>query len=664
MKSQRNIARLLFGLTLTLVGLMSWNTLPIHFPERTVQAATRARVTEPTGQPVSRAAANGRIAFVSSEGGARSDIYTMEADGSNVQRLTNNPASDSSPKWSPDGMKIAFASSRDDTSVGCTSGGGCKHEIYVMNADGTNQTRTNNTGFFPLEWFSSIDDSFDWSPDGTRIVFESGHDDGSGSFIGSISVMNADGSNVRRLTNYPGFDYSPKWSPDGTKIALGRADDFIDQGLNISVMNADGTNQTRFSVGWDPRWSPDGTKIVFVSGDIFDQSSREIYVTNADGSNVQRLTSYPTWNADPRWSPDGTKIAFVRRRVGTPQCPSGAFCSYEIYVMNANGTNQTRLTDSPAGDYSPIFSPDSSKIAFISHRDGNSDIYVMNADGSSQTRLTNSAAEVYNSQLDWQALSLTSPSCPNPIDCAEFFVRQHYLDFLNREPDQAGYDYWVNQITQCATDLLCVHHRRIGVSGAFFVELEFQRTGYVVYRMHRAAFGTWSNTTTRANLSATQFFADRLLLPEGADVAQSTANFANTLVQRPAFLQVYPTSLTNAEFVNKLFDIAELSPYIIERQQQIDDMNNAGKTRAQVLLDVIEISEFKTREYNRAFVLMQYFGYLRRDPDQNGYDFWLNILNNREPNNYRGMICSFLTSEEYQRRFGSVVTRSNADCAY
>ena len=182
--------------------------------------------------------------------------------------------------------------------------------------------------------------------------------------------------------------------------------------------------------------------------------------------------------------------------------------------------------------------------------------------------------------------------------------------------------------------------------------------------MHRAAFGTWPNTSTRANLTAAQFFADRPLLPEGADVAQSTANFANTFVQRPAFLQVYPTSLTNAEFVNKLFDMAELSPYIIERQQQIDGMNNAGKTRAQVLLDVIEISEFKTREYNRAFVLMQYFGYLRRDPDQNGYDFWLNILNNREPNNYRGMICAFLTSEEYQRRFGSVVTRNNADCAY
>src|SRR4030095_286330 len=221
---------------------------------------------------------------------------------------------------------------------------------------------------------------------------------------------------------------------------------------------------------------------------------------------------------------------------------------------------------------------------------------------------------------------------------------------------------WTNQITECATDLACVHQRRIGVSGAFFVELEFQRTGYLVYRMHRAAFGTWPNTTTRANLTATQFFADRPLLTEGADLAQSTINFANSFVQRPAFLQVYPTSLTNAEFVNKLFDMAELSPYIIERQQRIDAMNNAGKTRAQVLLDFIEVPEFKTREYNRAFVLMQYFGYLRRDPDQNGYDFWLNILNNSESNNYHDMVCAFLTSAEYQVRFSTLVPRNDSEC--
>ena len=120
MKSQRNIARQLFGLTLTLIALMSWNTLPIHFPERTVQAANRARATEPTGQTVSRAAANGRIAFVSSEGGARADIYSMNPDGSNVQRLTNNPAYDQGPKWSPDGTKIAFHSAVDVSSTPLT----------------------------------------------------------------------------------------------------------------------------------------------------------------------------------------------------------------------------------------------------------------------------------------------------------------------------------------------------------------------------------------------------------------------------------------------------------------------------------------------------------------------------------------------------------------
>jgi Tol biopolymer transport system component len=641
MRSQRNIARQLFGLTLTLVGLLSWHILPIPHPELAVQAANRAKVAEPTGQAVSSAVANGRVAFVSSEGNARADIYTMEADGSNVQRLTNNPAYDQGPKWSPDGTKIAFASSRDDTSVRCASGGGCWFEIYVMNPDGTNQTRTNNRGF---------DDSFDWSPDSTRIVFESFHD---GS-IGSISIMNVDGSNVQRLTNYPGYDYSPKWSPDGTKIAFLRADDNF---ASISVMNADGTNQTRLSnlTGYDSRWSPDGTKIVFVSADIFDATTQEIYVMNADGSNVQRLTNNQTGDSNPAWSPDGSKITFTRacqhNRCPTQQPP-------HIWVVNADGSNPTQLTDILA--YGSAWSPDGTKIIFGGPDSGAADLFVMNPDGGGLTNITNTDGK-WETSPSWQPLSL--PPVVNPIDEPQFFVRQHYLDFLNREPDQAGYDYWVNQITQCATDLLCVHHRRIGVSGAFFVELEFQRTGYVVYRMHRAAFGTWPNTSTRGNLTAAQFFADRPLLTEGADLAQSTINFANSFVQRPAFLQVYPTSLTNAEFVNKLFDMAELSPYTIERQQQIDAMNNAGKTRAQVLLDVIEISEFKTREYNRAFVLMQYFGYLRRDPDQNGYDFWLNILNNREPNNYRGMICAFLTSEEYQRRFGTIVTRSNADCS-
>jgi Tol biopolymer transport system component len=604
----------------TLLCVLICGSLALSPKAQTKTSDEQQRVT-----PKTVPGRNGKIAFSSYRDG-NFDIYTTEADGSNVQRLTNNPASDSSPKWSPDGTKIAFISNRD---------GNPTPDIYVMNADGTNQTRTNN----PV-----IEDDLDWSPDSTRIVFGS---------IGSISVMNADGSNVQRLTNYPGYDWSPKWSPDGTKIAFVRGDDYIDQGLNISVMNADGTNQTRFSgqPGFDPRWSPDGTKIVFVSGDIFDYSSREIYVINADGSNVQRLTNNPTGEADPRWSPDGTKIAFVRRRVGTPQCPSGAFCSNEIYVMNANGTNQTRLTDSPAGDFSPIFSPDSTKIAFISHRDGNSEIYVMNADGSNQTRLTNSTAEVYNSQLDWQALSLTSPSCPNPIDCAEFFVRQHYRDFLNREPDAGGLAYWTDQITQCGSDALCVHNRRIDVSADFFLSLEFQQTGSFVYGLYKGALGRQPTYP--------EFTADHNRVIGGTDLEAEKAALANDFVQRPEFLQHYPGSMTNTQFVNTLFDTAGLFPFTAERQAEIDAMNNLGRTRAQVLRNVIDIQAFKDREFNPSFVLMQYFGYMRRDIDQGGYAYWLDVLN--RTNNHRGMVCNFINSWEYQLRFGAV-TRINADC--
>ena len=136
--------------------------------------------------------------------------------------------------------------------------------------------------------------------------------------------------------------------------------------------------------------------------------------------------------------------------------------------------------------------------------------------------------------------------------------------------------------------------------------------------------------------------------------------------------------MSNTEVVNKLFESAALTASIYDplRQQEILAMN-AGRSRALVLRDVIEIPDFKnvpnpndpryseikqTSQYNPAFVLMQYFGYLHRDLDQSGYDFWLDVLNNREPNNYHGMVCSFVTSTEYQLRFGSAVTRSNGDC--
>ncbi len=264
---------------------------------------------------------------------------------------------------------------------------------------------------------------------------------------------------------------------------------------------------------------------------------------------------------------------------------------------------------------------------------------------------------------DARSATFTPRQLTNPVDDARAFVTQHYLDFLNRAPDQAGLDYWTSQITKCGIDAACIHNRRISVSAAFFMGLEFQQTGYVVYRLYRAAYGAMPGAPSRANITFLQFMADRPLVVVGFGLAQSTIDFANNFVQRPEFKQVYPDTMSAADFVNQLFDTANLTPYDQQRQDEIDALQSGARTRAGVLLDVIEFSEFKTREYNPAFVLMQYFGYLRRDPDQAGYDFWLNVLNNREPSNFRGMVCSFITSAEYQLRFGTQVTRANRDCS-
>ncbi len=244
----------------------------------------------------------------------------------------------------------------------------------------------------------------------------------------------------------------------------------------------------------------------------------------------------------------------------------------------------------------------------------------------------------------------------NPIDNADFFVSQHYQDFLGRGPDTGGQAYWTGQITSCGDDTLCVHHRRIGVSGSFFGEAEFQETGSFVYRMYKASFG---RVPTFA-----EFNVDRALVVFGPNLEQSKQAFAEDWVSRNAFTAVYPANQTPEQFVNQLFDTAQLIPFAAERQTEIAAMQNPAnpKSRAGVVHSVVEIIQFKTREYNPSFVLMQYFGYLLRDPDPGGYNFWLDVINNREPNNYPGMICAFITSAEYQVRFAPVVSRTNVDC--
>jgi hypothetical protein len=270
-------------------------------------------------------------------------------------------------------------------------------------------------------------------------------------------------------------------------------------------------------------------------------------------------------------------------------------------------------------------------------------------------------AEADNSVgLGLSGLSIALPPA-NQIDDSQFFVRQHYLDFLNREPDPDGWAYWTSQISECGADDLCVKARRIGVSGAFFVEQEFQQTGSFVYRLYKGGLGHQPDYAA--------FSADRTQVIGGSNLESDKQAFTLSFVQRNGFGQKYAGQTTADLFIDALVatilqsanvDLSSQRAALIGKYNTGDDMNHS---RALALREAIDDAAFVNSEYNASFVLMQYFGYLRRDADRDGYDFWLNVLNNREPNNYRGMICSFLTSIEYQERFGLLLRRSNADCA-
>ena len=244
-----------------------------------------------------------RIAFVSDRDGhvdangwLTAEIYVMDADGGNPQNLTNNPSDDRTPSWSPDGKRIVFSSDRD------MEGGEAAHnvEIYVMDADGKNQERLTNN---PDE-----DKDPSWSPDGKRIAFSAkrdGHFRGEDGITYEIYVMDVDGGNQQRLTENRKNDKDPSWSPDGERIAFSADRKGGWENFEIYVMDADGGNQQRLTENRvfdeDPSWSPDGKRIAFWSNREADIENAEIYVMDADGGNPQNLTNHPHGDANPAW---------------------------------------------------------------------------------------------------------------------------------------------------------------------------------------------------------------------------------------------------------------------------------------------------------------------------------------------------------------------------
>jgi subtilisin-like proprotein convertase family protein len=249
--------------------------------------------------------------------------------------------------------------------------------------------------------------------------------------------------------------------------------------------------------------------------------------------------------------------------------------------------------------------------------------------------------------------AVNSNATANPLDSDMFFVRQQYLDFLGREPDKGGLDYWTSQLVKCDADAGCLRQRRKEISAAFFMSEEFQQAGSYVLRLYDATFGR--------PITYAEFSADRMQVIGGPNLEMSKQAFVDEWVKRPLFKQQYPDMLSNTDFVNRLYDASGLLTSILERQRVIEQLDQ-GATRAQVLRNLAESDAFQRQEYNSAFVLMEYFGYLKRQPEEDGYRFWLDVLNNRDVGNYRGMVCSFVTSAEYQQRFSPVNTHTNREC--
>src|ERR1700754_20391 len=251
----------------------------------------------------------------------------------------------------------------------------------------------------------------------------------------------------------------------------------------------------------------------------------------------------------------------------------------------------------------------------------------------------------------------------NPIDVPGTYVNQHYSDFLNREPDAGGLAFWTNEITGCGNNAQCVDVKRINVSAAYFLSIEFQETGYLIYRFYNAALNR-SNGLPRylEFLQDTRGVGRGVVVGATGWVAQlggKKDTFSSEVGQRPEFATLYPVTLTPAQFVDALYAHAGIVPSAAERQASIDEFNIITGARARVLRRVAENPTLVQREFNRAFVLMQYFGYLRRNPDDapdnnlSGYNFWLGKLNQFNGNFVNAeMVKAFITSSEYRQRFG------------
>ncbi|HEY9402666.1 MAG TPA: Calx-beta domain-containing protein [Pyrinomonadaceae bacterium] len=593
-----------------------------------------------------------RLAFVSYRDG-NAEIYAINSDGSNLARLTDNPADDLDPAWSPDGARIAFTSGRDNTD-----------EIYVMNADGSSPVNLSNNR-------EGDDVQPAWSPTGTSIAFASNRDENY-----EIYVMNADGGNQRNLTNNPATDSNPTWSPMRITFQSDRDSPPNEPETNFEIYSINATNGgglTRLTDSADnpatvlnesfdiapSRSFESGAMIAFAStrdGDF------EIYTSSPDGTTPKQLTNNDEANdIEPAVQP----LQTAAEAQGSLQFSAANYSvsegagSFTVTVTRTGVTTGTARVDFntssgtasersdfisalgtlmfAAGETSRTFTiliTDDALVEF----DETITISLDNPTGASLGTPNTVTLTITDND--------TTPAAANPIDNSEFFVRQHYRDFLNRDPEASGLAAWLAVLNRCnggfrGSDPSC---DRITVSASFFLSPEFQSEGYFTIRFYLASLGRLPRFV--------EFQQDltRLNAQTAAETDANRAGFTDEFVQREEFRMRYD-SLSNAAYVDALAQTAGVT--LTNRDQLVSDLNTGRKTRSQVLREIVDSQAFAGRRsvFNQAFVLSQYFGYLRRDPDAGGFQNWLTYLNNN-PGDFRTMVNGFVNSVEYRARFG------------
>lgn len=627
------------------------------------------------------------IAFMSNRDGTGFRIYVMNADGTGVRQLTTSAGAtlgngtivgDLNPVISPDGSRIAFVSARNTPDFTQT-------QIFLVNTDGSGglqqltlpQTKGGNTG----NVISVV-----WSPDGTRLAFKgtrlaADSSSSSPNFHHVVGLVNANGTgeSVLAVIDSTGIYAAIDWSPDGRFIAIPHGREaqgagpfrvilFDLQGGGSREILQEGTfPQSDGGVGDGSgaiRFSPDSQRLAYTTF-----SPVRLRVVDLNGVE-QSVGSVPLAPSAALWWQAGAAIPVpdhlelipnaIVSRPGGPSVQilptlldaAGNVIARAATGWTLNGCNGNSIHVSHDGLVTPGATTDT-----FTHQ-------LCATNGGKQA----CATVFYN-------------PTPNKIEEPEFFTSYQYFDFLNRTPDAPGLAFWKNEITSCGSNAACLDNKRTNVSQAFFLSAEFQQTGFLVFRFYKATF-TDSAARPRGMPRMDEFLADTRTVGEGVIIGQAGAeqrlaqnqqDFARNWVQRGAFLAAFPSDMTAQAFVDKLFQQSEVTPPQAERNAAVAAFGAGGvEGRAAALRNVADSGSVFNKQYNPAFVLMQYIGYLRRNPndapDNNyaGFDFWLNKLNqftlpgedakNEEVARRRAlraeMVKSFIIAGEYRGRFG------------